>query len=57
MAIRVKVPDYTREELTKLRCFITGYKEGRKGEHFFIPGEDILRQLIQCIDKSKGKKE
>ena len=49
--MKVKIPDYTYEELTKLRCWLSGYKEGRNMK-LSIPGEDILRQLLIAIKES-----
>ena len=52
----VKIPEHAREELTKLRCFLTGYHHGR-GEALtsFVPGELIIRQLINAIDQSSNE--
>lgn len=46
----IEVKDYYRGELTKLRCWLTGFHEGRGSASSRCPGEDILRQLIIAID-------
>lgn len=42
-----------RAELTKVRCWMTGFAAGRHGSNTLagIPGEDSLRQTIQAIDE------
>jgi hypothetical protein len=55
--MKVEIPDHSREELTKLRCFLTGYHHGKgEGVTSILPGELILRQLIMAIDASKETK-
>jgi len=56
--VKVDVPDHSREELTKLRCFLTGYHAGKgeTGLTLSVPGELILRQIIMAIDESSRKK-
>lgn len=49
----VDIPDHSREELTKLRCFLTGYRQGRGDKHTSIPGEEVLRLLIMAIDSKE----
>ena len=58
MAKRLTIPvrNHYRGELTKLRCWISGYREGRGNQPFgAIPGEDILRQLILAIDEASPR--
>lgn len=45
-----------RAELTKVRCWLTGFKAGRQGAGTFsadshIPGDDALRQAIIFLDE------
>ena len=54
--MKVDIPKHSREELTKLRCFLSGYHAGKGGGPLTIPGELILIQLIMAIDDSKEKK-
>ena len=52
--MKIDIPDHSREELTKLRCWFTGYHAGKGDINILgIPGELILRQLIVAIDKKK----
>lgn len=56
---KVDVKDHWREELTKLRCWITGFNAGRTPPGSLsnnLPGEDVLRQIIQAIDNAKDEK-
>ena len=53
MSKKVNVESHWREELTKLRCWLSGFKEGRQSPGSLIcsvPGEDVLRQIIIAID-------
>ncbi|MBB5700168.1 hypothetical protein FHS76_000006 [Ochrobactrum daejeonense] len=43
-----------RSELTKVRCWLTGYHAGSK-TNVGIPGEDSLRQTIMLIDEIAGR--
>lgn len=52
---KVTVEDHWKVELQKLRCWISGYRAGRTlpGQtnlDNYIPGEDVLRQIIMAID-------
>lgn len=43
-----------RGELTKVRCWMTGFQAGRTSPgslNVGIPGDDSLRQIIQLIDE------
>lgn len=56
MSVKVEAHDHWREELTKLRCWLSGFKEGRTspgGLEMIIPGEDVLRQIIITIDMAE----
>ena len=55
---QIEVPDHWRAELTKIRCWITGYQAGRHipggmDLESSIPGEQVLRQIIMAIDDAK----
>lgn len=52
----IKVEEHWKSELTKLRCWLTGFKTGR-GNDFpnAIPGEDVLRQICQAISEVTSK--
>ena len=50
----IVVKDHYRSELTKVRCWIDGFRVGRDKE-YMIPGEDVLRQLIVAIDEAKPR--
>lgn len=50
----IEVKDYWRDELTKVRCWIEGYRQGIGGK-YSLPGEDTLRQIILAIDEAKVK--
>jgi len=55
---KIEVQDHWRHELTKLRCWLTGYNDGRSipGQiPNMVPGEEILRQLIMAIDNAEEK--
>ena len=39
-----------RQELTKVRCWVSGYDAGRTGHLGGVPGADGLRQAIMLID-------
>lgn len=59
---KVEVQDHWRYELTKLRCWIGGFRAGRNlpGQvnlENYIPGEDVLRQIIMAIDDAKENKK
>lgn len=50
---KLVVKDHWRQELSKLRCWISGFNAGRHvpgtvGPH--VPGEEVLRQIIMAID-------
>lgn len=56
--VKVEVQDFWREELTKLRCWLEGYKNGRSFPGSIeptIPGFLIVRQIIMAIDEAKKK--
>ena len=53
---KIEVKDHWRQELTKLRCYLTGYNDGRRVPGALppmVPGEDVLRQIIMAIDEVK----
>lgn len=55
---KIEVQDHWRHELTKLRCWLTGYNDGRRVPGALppmVPGEMILRQIIMAIDDAKEK--
>lgn len=39
-----------RQELTKVRCWVSGYEAGKTGHMGGVPGSDGLRQAIMLID-------
>lgn len=52
---KIVVEDHWKNELSKLRCWINGWQAGRRlpgstDLTTFIPGEDVLRQIIIAID-------
>jgi hypothetical protein len=52
--MKVDIPEHSREELTKIRCWLTGYHAGKGSSDIkSIPGEFIIRQLIMAIDNKK----
>lgn len=51
----LEVKDHWRGELTKVRCWIEGYRQGTGGR-YSVPGEDALRQIINAIDEAKESK-
>lgn len=56
MKVDIPTLQMLRGELTKVRCWITGFKEaGKNGP----PGEDAIRQTIMLIDDllAQGKKK
>lgn len=55
---KILVEPHWKIELQKLRCWISGWQAGRKlpgttDLTTFIPGEDVLRQIIIAIDDAK----
>jgi hypothetical protein len=46
----VELAQMLKEELVKVRCWLTGYRSGSKGDG--PPGEDGLRQLQVILDHS-----
>jgi len=58
MKKKIEVQDHWRNELTKLRCWLSGFSEGRQipGQlQYMVPGELVLKQIISAIDDSKNK--
>jgi hypothetical protein len=58
MKKKMEVQDHWRTELTKVRCWITGFQAGRRTPGVIdldnhIPGEEVLRQIIMAIDEAK----
>ena len=54
---KIEVQNHWRDELTKLRCWLTGYNDGRSAPghlQHMVPGEMILRQIINAIDEAKN---
>lgn len=53
----IAVQDHWVSELSKIRCWIDGFKEGRGGNtltsRVHIPGEDTLRQIQVAIQDAK----
>jgi hypothetical protein len=59
---KIEVQDHWKIELQKLRCWISGFNAGRKTPGVtnldnYIPGEDVLRQIIIAIDDVKETKK
>lgn len=59
---KVEVKDHWKYELQKLRCWISGFRAGRTfpGQvniENYVPGEDVLRQIIIAIDDAKETKK
>jgi hypothetical protein len=53
---KMEVHDHWRDELTKLRCWMSGFHAGMS-EYVHIPGEDVARQIIMAIDNAIQDKE
>lgn len=59
---KIEVKDHWKIELQKLRCWIGGFQAARKTpgvvnlDHY-VPGEDVLRQIIMAIDDAKETKK
>jgi hypothetical protein len=54
---KIEVQDHWRDELTKLRCWLSGYNDGRSMPGHLqpsVPGQDILRQIMSAIDDAKN---
>lgn len=54
----MEIQPHWRDELTKLRCWLSGWKAGRSvpgtmNLENIVPGEEVLRQLIMAIDEAK----
>lgn len=59
---KIDVGDHWKIELQKLRCWISGFRAGRSlpGQvnlENYVPGEDVLRQIIIAIDDAKDAKK
>ena len=60
---KINVEQHWKIELQKLRCWIGGFRAGRSlpgnsvNLENFIPGEDVLRQIILAIDDAKETKK
>jgi hypothetical protein len=57
---KIPVAPHWSTELSKLRCWIQGWKSGRSipGQtniDNFLPGEDVLRQIQMAINDAKDK--
>jgi hypothetical protein len=57
---KIPVEPHWAIELSKLRCWIKGWKAGRSvpGQtniDNFLPGEDVLRQIQMAISDAKDK--
>ena len=55
---QIVVQDSWRYQLTKVRCWISGYKAGRNIPGTLnldsdIPGEQVLAQIMLAIDNAK----
>jgi hypothetical protein len=55
---KIQVEQHWKIELQKLRCWISGFQAGRKTPGVidldnYIPGEEVLRQIIMAIDAAK----
>lgn len=55
---KIQVEPHWHSELSKLRCWISGWRAGRSlpGQmdlNNHIPGEEVLRQIIMSIDDAK----
>jgi len=46
-----------RSELTKVRCWLTGFHAGQGDKLGHIPGEDSIRQIILALDDALKKAE
>lgn len=55
---KITVQPHWRQELTKVRCWISGWEAGRRLPGSMnvldrVPGDDVLRQIIMAIDEAK----
>lgn len=55
---KIEVQPHWRGELTKVRCWISGWEAGRRHPGSLnaldsVPGDDVLRQIIMAIDDAK----
>lgn len=60
MSKKIEAGDHWRHELTKLRCWLSGYIEGRSAPgqtYYMIPGEQVLHQIIKAIDDADRKQK
>jgi hypothetical protein len=59
---KINVEQHWKIELQKLRCWIGGFRAGRTlpgsvNLESYVPGEDVLRQIILAIDDAKETKK
>ena len=59
---KIEVKDHWKSQLQQLRCWIGGFRAGRTlpGQvniENYVPGEDVLRQIIIAIDDAKEIKK
>jgi hypothetical protein len=57
---KIVVADHWPSELSKLRCWIQGFKAGRSlpgsmNIENYVPGEDTIRQILVAISDTKIK--
>ena len=57
---KIVIADHWPSELNKLRCWITGWKAGRSlpgsmNIENYVPGEDVVRQILMAISDTKIK--
>ena len=57
---KIVVPDHWAHELSKLRCWISGWRAartlpGQMNLENVVPGEDTIRQILMAINDSKSK--
>jgi hypothetical protein len=59
---KIEVQEHWQIELQKLRCWISGFRAGRTlpgtvNLESYVPGEDVLRQIVLAISDTKDTKK
>lgn len=59
---KIEVQDHWQIELQKLRCWISGFRAGRTlpgtaNLESYVPGENVLSQIVMAISDAKDQKK